>query len=350
MVRQHLSQVLVRTPPTRARAESHSIDSAPGGEHFPGFAVIGAAAGDSSAVIADEASRCKRVPALPTTPKRAKGWNAAGQLRRGSSGSSAVANLRRARVRYARLPSVRARGNSVGERSDNAHPLHQSRRPMSATVTCGLPRMHSVPCEAVPTPGDGLTSEDLLLLCGVQPGSSKALWYTTMRAQLEARALVSTAEHGDRIDATTAKKLKPGATPPLSSNLQATRANPCSEPLVLPSKLFWLTGPSERNPLWNLHKKAAALPVARQTEKVASASSSDDSAGEVKEDEREDDGASSLGTRSTSLSSEKVSKASSRKGPPNAPPLPSLKKLRLSPKQRQQLHVSVLSLQALAGG
>ncbi|KAG5491702.1 hypothetical protein JIQ42_01608 [Leishmania sp. Namibia] len=346
MVKHNLTQVPVRVPSTRARTGLHSVDAARNRKCFPSLAVIGAAAGDSSTALADEASRCRRPPAVPTTPKRAEGWISARQLRRGSSGSAADENIRRARERRLRLPSVNARGNNVGERDDNAGPSHQSRRPMSAMATVGLPREHSLPLEAAPVPADGLTSEDLLLLCGVQPGTSKALWYTTMRAQLEARVLASPAEYSGNGDTATAKGSKSGEATPLLVHSQAPHANACSEPLVLPSKLFLLTESSDLNPLWNPPEKAAARSATGQRERVPPTNSIDCGAEGAKEGD--DDGDSSFGTRYASLSSRSVSNASARKAPPNALPWPSLKKLQLSPQQRQQMYVSVLSLKALS--
>ncbi|TPP40159.1 hypothetical protein CGC21_26565 [Leishmania donovani] len=188
---------------------------------------------------------------------------------------------------------------------------------------------------------NGLTSDDLLLLCGVKPGSSKALWYTTMRAQLEARALATAAEQSDRGDSATSNRPRTGVGSSSSSSHSLTRrADASSEPLVLPTALLLLTEPSDLN----AHTMGAPESAAQQKGKIPRTRSGEDDAEKVEED----DGASSLGTRSTSLCSEKVANASVTQGAPNAVPLVPLKKLRLSPKQLTQMRVSVLSLQALA--
>ncbi|AYU82614.1 hypothetical protein, conserved [Leishmania donovani] len=341
MVKQSAAQVPLRVPSTRVRNESHSINADGKQTCCPSLKVIGAAARKPSAALADAPLRRKRVPAVPTTPKRAGGWNAPWQPRRGSSGITPDEDSRKAREHLRHSPPGKRRGNSIGHRSHSAGASRHAQRPASDMVTVGLPRMHSSPQAVTSVHENGLTSDDLLLLCGVKPGSSKALWYTTMRAQLEARALATAAEQSDRGDSATSNRPRTGVGSSSSSSHSLTRrADASSEPLVLPTALLLLTEPSDLN----AHTMGAPESAAQQKGKIPRTRSGEDDAEKVEED----DGASSLGTRSTSLCSEKVANASVTQGAPNAVPLVPLKKLRLSPKQLTQMRVSVLSLQALA--
>ncbi|CAG9582154.1 conserved hypothetical protein [Leishmania major strain Friedlin] len=340
MVKQPAAQVLLRVPSTRVRNKSHAIDADRKHTCCPGLKVVGAAARKPSAALADAPLRCKRVPAVPTTPKGAGGWNAPWQPRRGSSGVTPDEDSREAREHLRHSPPDKKRGNSIEHRSHSAGPSRHAQHPASDKVTVGLPRMHSSP-QAVPSVHEnGLTGDDLLLLCGVKPGSSKALWYTTMRAQLEARALAMRAEKSDRGDSATSNRPRTGVgSSSLSSHSPMHRAEASPEPLVLPTALLLLAEPSDLNARTMGASKSAAQPIG----KIPRTRSGEDEAEKVEAD----DGASSLGTRSTSLCSEKVANTSVMQAAPNAAPLVPLKRLRLSPKQLTQMRVSVLSLQAL---
>lgn len=341
MVKQSAAQVPLRVPSMRGRDESHSIDADGKRKCCPTLKVVGAAARIPSAALADAPVRRNRVPAVPSTPKRVGGWNAAWQPRHGSSGTTPDEDSREAREHLRHSPSGKGRGNSIGHRSHSAGPSHHAQRQASDMVTVGLSRMYSSPQAVTSAPENGLTDDDLLLLCGIKPGSSKALWYTTLRAQLEARALATSTEYSDRGDSATSTRPKTGVDPSSSSShLPMHGADASSEPLVLPTELLLLTEPSGPN----ADTMAASRSAAQQIERISRTHSGEEEAERVDEG----DGASSIYTRSPSLCSERVANAIAVQGTPSVVPLVPLQKLRLSPNQLTQMRVSVLSLQTLA--
>ncbi|CAJ1022737.1 hypothetical protein, conserved [Leishmania lindenbergi] len=347
MVRQSPPHMPPRVPSARAPSKFECVDAARNRIQCLGLKAVGAATGNHSAVQADPASRRRHLPAVPTIPKRAGGRSAVRQLKLGSSASTTNENLRGAHERRRHLPPGKARSNSVGDRIQNPGPSYHTQLSASTVVTLELPRTHSTPHTVTPMLADGLTGDDLLLLCGVNPGSSKAIWYTTMRAQLEARVLAMSVDQSHRGDDAIANVPRPEEASLSSLHFPAHRTDAASEPLVLPTEVLQLKEPPGVDAVPSEHSTAATRSVTPQAEKVPSVSSSEDNTEEVKEDD-EDDGTSSIGTRATSFSSEKAANALEQ-GQANALLLTSLKKFRFSPKQLEQMHVNVLSLQALVG-
>ncbi|KPI87068.1 hypothetical protein ABL78_3830 [Leptomonas seymouri] len=93
-----------------------------------------------------------------------------------------------------------------------------------------------------------LTTEEIMLLCGVQPGSSKALWFTSMRSQLESRATDTAghlAETEDLCTSPAASRRAHTMTPPSAGvscptgHTSIHSAVPCQySPLQVPEELL----------------------------------------------------------------------------------------------------------------
>ncbi|GET92342.1 hypothetical protein, conserved [Leishmania tarentolae] len=341
MVKQTSRQLPLRLPSRQARNESHSIDSDRKHKCFSSLRVVGAPAGQPSPALADAQLRRKYVPTVPTTPRRAKGYTSAWNLGHGCFGTTPDNDGNGAREHLQHWPSSKGQGNNIEHRSYSAGVSPDAQRPANDMLTSGLQR-RSTSLQVVASVSENeLSSDDVLLLCGVKPGSSKALWYTTMRAQLEARALATSTEHSDRGDSATRNGATTRVGSSSSSNLPAHRADPSSEPLLLPMELLLLADLSELNS----HHAKESNSVAHQVQRLSRSFSGE---GDTEDGEEEDEGASSLGDRSISICSEKEASTSVRQGTFNAAPQASLKNLRLSPKQLTQMRVVVLSLRRLA--
>ncbi|KAG5494011.1 hypothetical protein JKF63_01844 [Porcisia hertigi] len=305
--------------------------------------LVGAAIDTPSAGPSAPAFHLKRVPGGLASPKRAGARNAARHLGPGSPGYTPDKQTRGARKPWPHPPSGKVRPNSVEGPRQSARFSRPRQLSANAVVRAELSHQCPKAPEVAPMPTDEVTDEDLLLLCGVQPGTSKALWYSTMRAQLAARALAIAAEENDpRVAGRLRNEVR--SSSPMSRS-PVHQCDAVCAPLALPSALFELSEPPDSNTSWNARPAATARPAAQPLDESPPTTSGSDDAEEGGKNEEEGGHSNCVSGRSTRFGPEKSADASARPGgPPIASRTPFLKRLRIHPETLQKMRVTVLSL------